>query len=76
MTEVFMRGSSPTALGVQGVRTAQNGQCDWPSTPYIRIPDQRLTNGDSHMTGSGKTIGIIMIVAGIAIALVAALFFG
>lgn len=28
------------------------------------------------MTGSGKTIGIIMIVAGIAIALVAALFFG
>jgi len=28
------------------------------------------------MTGSGKTIGIIMIVAGIAIGLVAALFFG
>ena len=28
------------------------------------------------MTGSGKTIGMIMIVAGIAIALVAALFFG
>ena len=28
------------------------------------------------MTGSGKTIGIIMIVAGIAIALIATLFFG
>ncbi|MFQ5814816.1 MAG: hypothetical protein ACE5I2_16685, partial [Anaerolineae bacterium] len=34
------------------------------------------TSTEVHMTGSGKTIGIIMIVAGIAIGLVTALFFG